>query len=140
MRRPMVGPRVYTVEEANEQVPDLVRIFDTADGIREKMKRAKLRLNALEVIWGEKVHDEACADHGEYLHYVREMKALEEGFQKVLEDVNQLGGVVKGVEPALVDVYGVRDGRLVFLCWQRGEKTFAHWHHIDEGFAGRHPI
>ena len=37
----------------------------------------------------------------------------------------------------LADVYHVRDGRLVFLCWKRDEEEFEAWHHVDEGFAER---
>jgi hypothetical protein len=136
----MVGPRVYTVEQANEQVPQLTRIFDAADEIRARMKEAKLRLNALEVIWGAKVEDPSCTDHTEYAHYKKEMESLRESFERTLQRVAELGAVVKGLDPGLVDFYGVRDGHLVFLCWERGEEGITHWHHIDSNYAGRQPL
>ncbi|HET6204783.1 MAG TPA: DUF2203 domain-containing protein [Planctomycetota bacterium] len=136
----MVGPRIFDVDEANALVPDLRRIFDRLDALRERMRATKLRLNALELIWGEKIREEDCPDHRELVHYLEEMKRLEEAVQGETDKVAELGGVVKGIEPGLVDFYGVRDGRLVYLCWQRGEGAIGHWHHIDAGFAGREPL
>ena len=136
----MVGPRVFDVEEANAVIPDLQRIFDGLDELRERVKTTKLRLNALELIWGEKVQAADCPDRKEFVHYVEEMKRLEEAFQKESEKVAELGGLVKGLDPGLVDFYGARDGLLVFLCWQRGESAITNWHHIDTGFGGRQPL
>ncbi|MCI0586261.1 MAG: DUF2203 domain-containing protein [Planctomycetes bacterium] len=136
----MVGPRVFDVEQASAIVPDLSRIFDGLDRLREKIRATKLRVNALEMIWGEKVHEPDCPDRAEFAHYLEEMKRLEEAVQKETEKVAELGGLVKGLDPGLVDFYGVRDGHLVFLCWQRGEDGVTHWHHLDEGFAGRQPL
>ena len=53
---------------------------------------------------------------------------------RVLRD---LGCSLKGLEPALLDWYGVVDGDLVELCWIEGEDTIEHWHPIGAGFAGR---
>src|SRR5881296_3573619 len=105
----MVGPRVFDVEQCNAVVPDLRRIFDRLDGLRERMRATKLRLNALELIWGEKVQEASCPDHPEFAHYLEEMKRLEEAVQGETEKVAELGGLVKGLDPGLVDFYGVRD-------------------------------
>ena len=34
----------------------------------------------------------------------------------------------------------LRENRLVFLCWKRGEKTIEYYHHLEDGFPGRQPI
>jgi len=136
----MGGPRVFTVAQANEQIHDLERIFVTVDEIRKRIQTTKIRLNALEMIWGEGLQKPDCPDHKEFEHYVREMKAQEEAFNAEVAKIAALGGMVKGMEPGLVDFYGVRDGVLVLLCWRRCEKKIGHYHDLESGFAGRQPL
>ncbi|HUX86133.1 MAG TPA: DUF2203 family protein [Chloroflexota bacterium] len=40
----------------------------------------------------------------------------------------------------LVDFPAERDGRVVYLCWRRGEDQIHYWHELDAGFAGRQPL
>jgi hypothetical protein len=136
----MPGPRVYTVEEVDELIPKVERIFVKMDGIKERLRVLHIRINALEMIWGSKVQEKSNPDHGEFDHHVGEMKAAEEEFERCQKMIAKLGGQVKGLDPALVDFYGVRDGRLVFWCWTRGETKIDHWHHVDEGFASRQKV
>jgi hypothetical protein len=63
-----------------------------------------------------------------------------ERIHQYLEELDQIGCVFKGFEAGLVDFYALREDRLVFLCWKLGEERIPHWHDIDAGFAGRHPI
>ncbi len=39
-----------------------------------------------------------------------------------------------------MDFPAVREGEPVYLCWQLGEAGVAHWHGLEEGFAGRRPL
>ena len=48
--------------------------------------------------------------------------------------------IAKGIEAGLVDFYGLRDDRLVYLCWRLGEERITHWHDLDAGVDGRRPI
>lgn len=136
----MAGPRVFTVEEANSLLPQVEQILRRLDDLRDKLRNLKVRLNALELIWGEAVHEKGNADHREYLDVLRDMKEVSDRFNTEAAGIVELGAVVKSVEPALIDFYGVHAGHLVFLCWQRGEDGIAHWHHVDEGFDGRNPL
>jgi hypothetical protein len=136
----MAGPRVYDLEEVNELLPDLERLLDGLDEIRSKIRTLKLRINALEMIWGEAVHRSDNTDHTELQHHLEEMKGHQHSFEEITKRIAALGGQLKGLEPPLVDFYGVRDGHLVFWCWTRGEDRIDHWHHVDEGFAGRQPV
>ena len=134
------GPRVFTVEQVDRLLPELESRFAALDQIRERMRASKIRIDALEMIWGEKLASRECTDHGEYLHPLEELKQLEEEFRSRMAACTDIGATVKGVEPGLVDFYGVRDGYLVYLCWKRGEERCGHWHPIDAGFAGRKPL
>ena len=48
--------------------------------------------------------------------------------------------VQPALEQGLVDFPSWREGRVVLLCWQFGERQLAYWHGEDEGFAGRKPL
>jgi hypothetical protein len=59
---------------------------------------------------------------------------------RALDEVQELGVIVKDLDSGLVDFPSVRDGREVLLCWRLGEDEVAFWHGYDDGFAGRQPI
>jgi hypothetical protein len=136
----MPGPRVYTLDEVNELVPQLVRVFARIETIKDELRTLHIRINALELIWGAKVRERSNPDHGELVHHVAEMKSLEDEVETLTTEITGLSGQVKSVDPPLVDFYGVRDGHLVFWCWTGGEGAIEHWHHVDAGFAGRQPV
>jgi len=50
------------------------------------------------------------------------------------------GAIVKDPDTGLVDFPAVREGEEILLCWQLGEEQVAHWHGLEEGFAGRRPL
>jgi hypothetical protein len=64
---------------------------------------------------------------------VEEVKAL-------LAEIEACGGQLKGLDLGLVDFPAERDGEIVLLCWQYGEKEIAYYHSFDAGFAGRQPL
>jgi hypothetical protein len=136
----MVGPRVFTVDEANALVPRFEQAFESIDALRAQLRATKIKLTALEMIWGGELQKTDCPDRGEVASLVEQLKELEERFQAVLAELAQESVTVKDVELGLVDVYHVREGRLVNLCWKRGEEQIVTWHHVDEGFAGRAPL
>ena len=57
-----------------------------------------------------------------------------------VDELGQVGCLLKGFGDGLVDFYGLQEGRLVFLCWRLGEEAVTHWHELDAGVAGRRPI
>jgi hypothetical protein len=131
------GPRVYTIDEVSALIPDLEGRFTRLDEIREKLRRGKVKADAIEMIWGDQVHKKSNPDHQEYEHHMESLKELEEEFQRVSASFSEFSATVKGLEPGLLDFYGVREGILVFWCWRRGEAKCEWWHHLDAGFAGR---
>jgi hypothetical protein len=51
--------------------------------------------------------------------------------------VHERGAIVKDVDTGLVDFPARLHGEEVLLCWRLGEEQVAHWHGLEEGFAGR---
>ncbi len=135
-----MGPRVFTPREANALIPDLNRAFEALDRSRERLRAAKGKLDVLEMIWGEEARNETNPDRREYDHFSAELEQAKKEHDAAIREIADLEGVVKSVEQGLVDFYGVIEGRLVFLCWKRGERAVEYFHHLEEGFPGRQPI
>jgi hypothetical protein len=135
-----MGPRVYTAREVNSLIPKLDGLFEEIDRVRERLKHIKAKTDVLEMIWGDEVQAETNPDHREYAHYGEEVEKSKKEFEAATRKLADLEGNLKSVEQGLVDFYGVIDGRLVFLCWKRGEKAVEYYHHLEEGFGGRQPI
>ena len=121
-------------------IPQLEEIVSRLDEHRRELQALKIRVNALEMIWGEAIREESCSHHGELLSHMEEMEKVQGFFKRCADEISELGGQVKGLEPPLIDFYGVQEGHLVFWCWTRGEERIDHWHHLDEGFSERHPV
>ena len=64
----------------------------------------------------------------------------EESLGLIVDEIQQHGCVCKGVEQGLLDFPCLLGEEIVFLCWQYGEPEIAHWHKIEDGFAGRRPL
>ncbi|MCB9897903.1 MAG: DUF2203 domain-containing protein [Planctomycetes bacterium] len=136
----MVGPRVFTVDEADALVPELEASFARIDELRDALRTTKIKLNALEMIWGPALLEASCPDASEAKALVEQLKDVEDRVGSTLRRLAELGATVKDVHSGLVDLYHVREGRLVFLCWKRGEAEFVAWHDVDTGFADRHAL
>ena len=65
---------------------------------------------------------------------------LGERLQTGLEEIAALGCTLKDFERGLVDFPTLRDGTIVYLCWQLREERVAFWHDAESGFAGRQPL
>ena len=128
---------MFTVEEANELVPDLELAFGRLGRLRGEASVIVEALGggerAMEVLNG------GPPDPGLEGQAAR-FRALVQEINTIVEQVNDLGCLVKDLDSGLVDFYGVRDGEPVFLCWQFGEPAVAHWHPVEGGFASRQPI
>ncbi len=59
---------------------------------------------------------------------------------RALDEVQELGVIVKDLDSGLVDFPSTRDGEDILLCWLLGEDEIAFWHGYADGFAGRQPL
>ncbi|HID66229.1 MAG TPA: DUF2203 family protein, partial [Aquificaceae bacterium] len=75
------------------------------------------------------------------LHNLKtKIKEIEAQIKRHLARIEELGGVIKGIEPLLVDFLSEYNGRYIWLCWKEDEETIMYWHELSEGFAGRKPV
>jgi hypothetical protein len=128
---------MFTVEEANDLVPDLELAFGRLGRLRGEASVLVEALGggerAMEVLNGGTPNPGLEAHASRFQALVLEINAI-------VEQVNELGCLVKDLDAGLVDFYGIRDGEPVFLCWQFGEPAVAFWHPVESGFSSRQPI
>lgn len=128
-----MATRYFTYAEAQKRLPELERIFQTAGEIRGK---AELRMAAI-----RKLERSAKPDVAQVAIEKGQLEFLAQTLEQVLREIDAIGAVLKGLEPGLVDFpHRLEDGAEVYLCWREGEKELAHYHGINEGFAGRKPL
>ena len=132
-----MGPRIYTVREAEGLLPTVEKVFTDLDAIRSRLRKLKAKMDVLEMLWGEELSSEDNPDHVEYTHYVEEVDRAKGDYDAAVKVLGDHEIQIKSVESGLVDFYGVIDSRLVFLCWKRGETGIAWYHHLEDGFQGR---
>lgn len=119
--------KVFTLREAREL---LVKIKPTAEDI--KLKKEELR-NLYEGLSFQE-------DELEQMYLKTKIKEIEIQIKRHLARIEELGGVIKGIEPLLVDFLSEHNGRYIWLCWKEDEETIMYWHELSEGFAGRKPV
>ncbi len=132
------GPRIFTLEEANAlrprlelEIGDLARLRSELEDVIEVMGGADIAVAVLQR--GEPPPPGRDAE-------ARPLRRLADEITGGVERIQALGCVLKDLDQGLVDFYALRDDEPIFLCWQLGEPAVAHWHGLEEGFAGRRPI
>lgn len=123
--------RIFSIDEARRALPLVERI------VRDLVAAHRSWREAVQAIDAEVAAGRAGVGGGEL---VAAAQACAGAVERCLEELRQIGCIVKGLEDGLVDFYALRDDRLVFLCWRLGEPTIAFWHDVEGGFAGRQPL
>jgi hypothetical protein len=127
--------RTFTVERANSALPLVRRIVQDVVAEHPRWKdlisRYELAAAGARPEWGESP---------EQLALRQEIDGVAQRINGYVDELSEIGCLLKGFEDGLVDFYGLQSGRLVFLCWRLGEDAVAHWHELDAGFTGRQPI
>ena len=122
-------PKIFTVDEANDQLPKITKIFDRVFEINRRIK--------------------AISSESEIVYYweedknILQKKQLEILYYQVHREINRLmsiGCIVKDIEKGLVDFYYDNEGELIYLCWRYGEDKISHWHRLTNGFVTRKSI
>ena len=132
-----MAPRYFTPDEANEALRDVRPLTEELVAHRRALVEAEARRAGLaEQIQGNGggIQPRTLAEATEELE--REGEAL----ARCIQEIAELGGQVKDLDRGLVDFPALHGEEEVLLCWQLGEEEVAHWHGVDEGFAGRRPL
>lgn len=122
--------KIFTVEEANELLPQLRRLMVGVEQTRARLREL-----------GPEAHAASeRAIEGGGTPYGIEYAATVARFLGLTQDILNLGVEIKDFDRGLCDFPHLRDGKVVYLCWKRGESSIEWWHEIEAGFAGRQPL
>ncbi len=119
--------KTFTLEEANALVPQINELLDEMTNLRDQIVSMGSALQSVLQHAGGNGGSKVGSD------YV----LLLQRFNASLSFIQELGCELKDLEQGLIDFPSYRDGKLVYLCWKRGEPRVEFWHDIEAGFAGR---
>jgi hypothetical protein len=132
-----VADRYFTPDQANAALPTVRPLAEELVARRRVLREAQERRAALR---------RRIAGNGGALD-AEQAAALEaqigreaEALTRCIARIEELGLLVKDLDRGLVDFPALRGQEEVLLCWQVGEEEVAHWHGLEEGFAGRRPL
>jgi len=123
--------KIFTLDEANNLIPELSLIFDKISYVRTKINLIKESLD---------FSDQTKEYHENPDKTLERMSMMTEELKRHVAEVQSYGCLVKDLENFLVDFYSVKENKLIFLCWKYGEKDIKFWHETQTGFKGRLPL
>jgi hypothetical protein len=122
--------RVFTVSEAQGLLPRLRTVLAEISQEWEHIRKLNPEI--------QKARDNAPLDgfSKSGVEYVESVSHL----MSLIQQIKDLGVLLKDAEKGLCDFPYIKGGRLVYLCWQLGEDNIQYWHDVEAGFAGREPL
>src|SRR5437763_5254517 len=130
-------PHYFTPNEANDLLAEIRPLAEELVAHR----RAYLQLQQERAELAQRIAGNGGGIDSQRLS---DLEAAEEreriGIARTVNAIHGHGAIVKDPDTGLVDFPAVREGEEILLCWQLGEEQVAHWHGLEEGFAGRRPL
>ena len=129
-------PRYYTLSEANEMLPQLSQLIELMQAQRRQLELLQGRSSVV----AQKTRGNGNHNPGEDVALAQATGQVEDALQTAIKQLQDWDIELKDLERGLVDFPALREGRMVYLCWEVGEPEIAFWHETDTGFAGRQPV
>lgn len=120
-------PRYFTVEEANELLPEIRPLV--AEIIDRRGRIVRGRREVVEFLRAEPSDVGGAGPSA----LVREFIAIE----RLARQIRGHGCILKDLNNGLIDFLAERDGREVYLCWRFDEPQVAFFHELHTGYMSR---
>jgi len=121
----------FSVSDANEILPLVIKKFNYA-------KKAKAEVMKMEQQLTSEITPTTSLE--EYTINKRKLNSSITKFYQSIEDLENTGVSLKGLDEGLLDFPAKRFDEEIWLCWKEGETEIKFWHEKDTGFMGRKPI
>ena len=121
----------FSVSDANEILPLVIKKFNYA-------KKAKAEVMKMEQQLTSEITPTTSLE--EYTIIKRKLNSSITKFYQSIEDLENTGASLKGLDEGLLDFPAKRFDKEIWLCWKEGETEIKFWHEKDTGFMGRKPI
>ena len=124
-------PALFTLDEARRALPLVSRI---AGDIQSTVRDLSQITGGVSLLIGVIELDDIAGESK------REVRKLLYHFSDLESELREIGVVLKGYDPVLIDFRWLRGGREVYLCWEIGEEDVTHWHTLQEGYTCRQEL
>ena len=121
----------FSVNDANKILPIVIKKFNYA-------KKAKAEVMKMEQQLTSEMTPTTSLE--EYTIIKRKLNSSITKFYQSIEDLENTGVSLKGLDEGLLDFPAKRFDKEIWLCWKEGETEIKFWHEKDTGFMGRKPI
>ena len=131
--------KLFDVKEANALIPQLNAAFSRISVLRSEIGvlMESLRSAGFEPL---KAAKKELPQEPVKREKAQRMYKLLDALRAEVEMIEETGGVLKDLEMGLMDFYGLKEGKVVCLCWQHGEPEIMYWHDVETGFSSRQPL
>jgi hypothetical protein len=116
----------YTLEEARALLPLVRQWLEELADYQERLKTLDKRVSQL-ISCGD---DAGGASVNQLVTLLADCKAVLQRFRA--RDIQ-----IKDLDRGLLDFPAWRDGREIFLCWEKDEDDIEFWHDLESGYGGR---
>jgi hypothetical protein len=122
--------RIFTLAEAQNVLPKLRSLLQEIGEVWRRIRELEPEV--------QKARENAPFDgYSQYgVIYVESVSLL----MFLIHQIKDMGVHLKDADRGLCDFPYMRNGRVVYLCWQLGEENISYWHDIETGFASREPL
>jgi hypothetical protein len=121
----------FTITSANEKLPLIEEKFKHVVKLKNEIIKIEQELSSSLI---------PTSKFEQYVTIKQKLNSIVTKFYQAIEDLENTGVVIKGIEEGLLDFPSKRFDEEVWLCWKAGEKEIKFWHEKDVGFSGRKPI
>jgi len=129
--------KLYTVAEARELLPRVIPVL-------ESLREAYLGIRAMQAVVAGQSRGASGDGHLLANPWANDgenrMEDLDVQLRRAATQLDRWGIEIKDPDRGLIDFFHERDGRVVYLCYLRGEAELGFWHELGTGFAGRQPL
>lgn len=116
----------YTLDEARALLPTIRQWLDELGDLQRRITELDRRVASL-VSGG---NDAGGSSVNQLVTTLADCHAVLQRFR--LREIQ-----IKDFDRGLIDFPSLRDGREVFLCWEKDEEDIEFWHDLENGYAGR---
>ena len=127
-------PHLYTVDEARRLLPRVRRWLRALQSLAQSARRVEEELNA--ILPSMRANGVA----GRAASLEQELSGVYEQMGEHVQQLAELGIVLRDVGNGVVDFPSLHRGRVIMLCWQIDEADLGYWHEADAGYLTRQPL
>ena len=131
--------RFFTQEEANAALETVRPLVERLVEVRKRLVHQAGRLEDVE---GRVAGNGGGLDPDRVRELQERVAEAAADIASLVTELEAAGVQVKDLDEGLIDFPAKHPehGDTVLLCWHLGEDEVAHWHGLEEGFAGRKPL